>query len=258
MDETQHEVIRREFGKQAAHFGEPGLTLSNQEYLQWMVDQLDLQPHFEVLDVAAGTGHLSRAIAPHIKRVVALDLTDEMLAQGRREAMQQGLANVVFEQGEAERLPYPSAAFDLVVTRFSLHHFADVRGPVQEMARVCRPEGRVAVIDLVSPADPAVAQTYNHLERLRDPSHLRALTVHELQQRMQEAGLTIVHTAPRDVEVTLERWLEMTQAAPEARQTIRTALMEDVQGIRTTGMRPYMRGQDVKFLHAWLIIVGAK
>src|SRR5687767_14870015 len=103
MDETQHEVIRREFGKQAAHFGEPGLTLSNQEYLQWMVDHLDLHPHFEVLDVAAGTGHLSRAIAPHIKRVVALDLTDEMLAQGRREAMQQGLANVVFEQGEAER-----------------------------------------------------------------------------------------------------------------------------------------------------------
>jgi hypothetical protein len=110
----------------------------------------------------------------------------------------------------------------------------------------------------VSPADPAVAKTYNHLERLRDPSHLRALTVYELQQRMQETGLTIVHTAPRDVEVNLERWLEMTQAAPEARQTIRTALMEDVQGLRTTGMRPYMRGHDVKFLHAWLVIVGVK
>jgi SAM-dependent methyltransferase len=258
MDETQHEVIRREFGKQAAHFGEPGLTLSNQEYLRWMVDQLALQSHFEVLDVAAGTGHLSRAIAPHVKRVVALDLTDEMLAQGRREATQQGLANVVFELGEAESLPYPGASFDLVVTRFSLHHFADVRGPVQEMARVCRPGGRVAVIDLVSPADPVVAQAYNHLEHLRDPCHLRALTVHELHRHLRDVGLTIVHTAPRDVEVTLERWLEMTQAAPEARQTIRAALTEDLRGIRTTGMRPYMRGQDVKFLHAWLVVVGAK
>ena len=105
MNETQHDIVRREFGQQAARFGEQGLTLSNEAYLQWMVEQLDLQPHFEVLDVAAGTGHLSRAMAPHVKRVVALDLTPEMLAQGQREAEQQGLTNVVFEPGEAEHLP---------------------------------------------------------------------------------------------------------------------------------------------------------
>src|SRR5919108_3988246 len=99
MQETQHDVVRREFGRQAAHFGEQGLTLSNQEYIRWMVEQLDLQPHFHVLDVAAGTGHLSRALAPHVRRVVALDLTAEMLAEGRREAEQQGLTNLVLEQG---------------------------------------------------------------------------------------------------------------------------------------------------------------
>lgn len=258
MHETQHDVVRREFGQQAAGFGEQGLTLSNQEYLQWMVDQLDLQPHFEVLDVAAGTGHLSRAIALHAKRVVALDLTPEMLAQGQREATEQGLTNVVFEQGEAETLPYPSAAFDLVVTRFSLHHFADPRGPIQEMVRVCRHGGKVAIIDMVSPIDPAVAVTYNRLERLRDPSHTRALTADELQQLVQGAGLTIVHTAPRDVEVHLDRWLDLTHAAPEARQAIRAELTQDLQGVKTTGMRPYIRDQELKFLHAWLIIVGVK
>lgn len=258
MNETQHDVVRREFGRQAANFGEQGLTLSNQDYLQWMVDQLDLQPHFEVLDVAAGTGHLSRAIAPHVKRVVALDLTPEMLAQGRREAAQQGLTNAVFEQGEAETLPYPSAAFDLVVTRFSLHHFADPRGPIQEMVRVCRHGGKVAIIDMVSPADPAVAATYNHLERLRDPSHTRALTADELQRLMQGAGLTLVHIVPRDVEVHLDPWLDLTRTALEARQTIRAELTQDLQGVKTTGMRPYMRDQELKFLHAWLVAVGVK
>jgi SAM-dependent methyltransferase len=99
MQGSQHDIIRREFGRQAAHFGEQGLTLSNQDYLRWMVDQLGLQPHLEVLDVAAGTGHLSRAIAPRVTRVTALDLTPEMVAQGRREAAQQGLSSVVFEQG---------------------------------------------------------------------------------------------------------------------------------------------------------------
>ena len=258
MQQTQHDVIRREFGQQAARFGEQGLTLSNQAYLQWMVEQLDLQPHFEVLDVAAGTGHLSRAIAPYVKRVVALDLTPEMLAQGRREAEQQGLTNLVFEQGEAEHLSYTNGAFDLVATRFSLHHFADPREPVQEMVRVCRRGGRVVVIDIVSPDDPAVAARYNHLERLRDPSHLRALTADELPRLMLEAGLEVVRTVPRDVEVHLDRWLDLTRAAPEARQAIRAALTQDLEGILTTGMRPYIREQALKFLHAWLVVVGTK
>jgi ubiquinone/menaquinone biosynthesis C-methylase UbiE len=258
MQETQHDVIRREFGQQAARFGEQGLTLSNQAYLQWMVEQLDPQPHFEVLDVAAGTGHLSRAIAPHVKRVVALDLTPEMLVQGQREAEQQGLTNVAFEQGEAEHLSYANEAFDLVVTRFSLHHFADARGPVQEMVRACRRGGRVAVIDIVSPDDPAVAVTYNRLERLRDPSHVHALTADELQRLMRETGLDVVHTAPCDVEVHLDRWLDLTGTAPGARATIREALTQDLQGLKTTGMRPYMCDQEPRFLHAWLVVVGVK
>jgi SAM-dependent methyltransferase len=258
MQETQHDVVRREFGQQAARFGEPGLTLSDQGYLAWMVEQLNLQSHFEVLDVAAGTGHLSRTIAPHVRHVVALDITPEMLAQARREAELQGLSNVVFEPGEAEHLSYANDAFDLVVTRFSLHHFADVRGPVQEMGRVCRRGGKVAVIDMISPDDPAVALTYNHLERLRDPSHVRALTAAELQQVMREAGLNIVHTSLRDVEVHLDRWLDLTRAASAARETIRAALIHDLEGLKTTGMRPYMRDQELKFLHAWLVVVGAK
>jgi SAM-dependent methyltransferase len=258
MQQTQRDVVLREFGQQAAHFGEQGLTLSNQDYLQWMVEQLHLQPHFEVLDVAAGTGHLSRAVAPHVQRVVALDLTPQMLAQGKLEAAQQGITNLVFEQGEAESLGYADEAFDMVVTRFSLHHFVDPLLPLGEMVRVCRRGGRVAVIDLVSPNDPAVAATYNWLERLRDPSHLRALTVDGLQQLMRSVGLDLVHSAARDVEVHLDRWLDLTNATPDTRQTIRAALTRDLQGLETTGMRPYMREQALKFLHAWLILVGVK
>ena len=258
MQETQYEVVRREFGQQASHFGEQGLTLSNQEYIQWIVEHLDLQPHFQVLDVAAGTGHLSRAIAPHVQRVVAMDLTPEMLAQGQQEAAQQGLMNVLFEPGEAEHLTYGNEAFDLVVTRFSLHHFTDALAPMREMARVCRRGGRVAVIDMVSPDDPAIALAYNHLERLRDPSHVRALAADEVPQLMLETGLKIVHRSSRDVEVDLDRWLDLTHAGPAARETIREALTQDIHGLKTTGMRPYMRDHELKFLHAWHIVVGLK
>jgi 2-polyprenyl-3-methyl-5-hydroxy-6-metoxy-1,4-benzoquinol methylase len=234
------------------------LTLSNQEYLHWMVDALDLQAHFQVLDVAAGTGHLSRAIAPYVQRVVAMDLTPEMLAEGQRQSEEQGLMNVAFEQGEAEHLTYGDEAFDLIVTRFSLHHFNDARIPLREMVRVCRRGGKVAVIDIVSPEDSAIAATYNDLERLRDPSHVRALAADELPRLMQETGLEIVHRSCRDVEVDLERWLQLTGTGPAARDMILEALIQDIQGLKTSGMRPYRREQELKFLHAWHMVVGQK
>ncbi|MBU1149537.1 MAG: class I SAM-dependent methyltransferase, partial [Proteobacteria bacterium] len=76
------EEIRKQFTVQAARFSEQGLTLSSAEYLQWVVNQLGLNPSFVVLDVAAGTGHLGRAIATHVQRVVAVDLTPAMIAEG--------------------------------------------------------------------------------------------------------------------------------------------------------------------------------
>jgi hypothetical protein len=75
---------------------------------------------------------------------------------------------------------------------------------------------------------------------------------------MREVGLDVVRTHPRDVEVHLDRWLDLTRAAPAARETIREALCQDLQGLKTTGMRPYLCDQEVKFLHAWLIAVGVK
>ncbi len=258
MEESHHEVVRREFGKQASRFGKKGLALTSREYLQWMVDNLDLRPHFDVLDVAAGTGHLSRAIAPHVKRVVAVDLTPEMLLKGSHEAAEDGITNITFEQGLAENLPYPHDAFNMVVSRFSIHHFVDPEIQIAEMVRVCRPEGRIAIIDLVSPDDETLAAAYNRLERMRDPSHTRALPVAELRRALRDAGLEIVHTVSREVEVSVEPWLDLTGVEPEMRRTILDELTRELEGLTTTGMRPFIRDNELKFVQTWVVVVGVK
>ena len=74
-----HRLVEQQFARQAPGFGQEGLTLTNRDYLSWMVDTLDPDPHDAVLDVAAGTGHLGRAIAPRVRSVVCLDLTPDML-----------------------------------------------------------------------------------------------------------------------------------------------------------------------------------
>lgn len=258
MTGTHDDEIRRQFSRQAALFNEEGRTLSSVEYLQWVVDRLNLKPNFLVLDVAAGTGHLGRAIAPKVQRVIAVDMTPEMLQQGVGEAARAGIANIVFEQGRAEKLHYPDDSFDMVVTRLSLHHFTDPHPAIREMARVCRPGKQIGVMDMVSPDDTAMAARYNRIERLRDPSHTRCLTIAELQMALTDAGLTNVETASRNIEVNLNSWMDLTGAEAEIRRIIQEELIGELDGKGTTGMRPFRRDGQLMFTQTWTTAVGVK
>ena len=112
--------------------------------------------------------------------MVAVDATAAMLATGKAEADRAGLRNVVFQRGDAAALPFADGSFDVVVSRFALHHFEDPAVPLREMARCLRPGGTLALGDLLADADPDVAAAQNRLERLRDPSHTRMLSADEL------------------------------------------------------------------------------
>jgi SAM-dependent methyltransferase len=165
---------------------------------------------------------------------------------------------VVFEEGEAEHLPYPDEAFDLVTSRIAMHHFPDPLGPAREMARVCRPGGHVAIIDITSSDNAEVAAAHNRLERLRDPSHARSMHIAELRQMAEATGLDTVRTSVADVEVHVETWMDLTDTPQDARVTIRQAMEADLAGGAPTGMRPSCKDGELVFSHAWVILVGRK
>jgi SAM-dependent methyltransferase len=253
-----NQVIRQEFTRQAPGFGDPGLTLSSQEILNWIVGALPLQEEFRVLDVAAGTGILSRAIAPHVREVVGLDITPAMLEQARAETMRSKLENISFEEGNAEELPYAQDEFDLVVSRLAIHHFRKPDIQLREMARVCKAGHPLAVVDLLSPEDPGIAKTYNDLERLRDPSHTTALSEKQMIELLEEAGVAVEKIEIRDIEVDFQRWVQMTVTEPATVETIRKALLDDIDEGSQTGMRPFLKNEQLKFLQVWTVMYGTK
>ena len=110
-----------------------------------------------------------------------------MLHEARAEAAEARLGNLHLVQADAGRLPFADGRFDLVLCRLALHHFADPVVEVAGMARVTRRSGTLAIIDLLSPDDAELADRYNRFERMRDPSHTRALTGAELRDLL-EAG----------------------------------------------------------------------
>ena len=252
------EVVRQQFGKQAARFDQYLSCLESQDVVAWISSNLELAPHFSVLDVATGTGFLARSIAPQVHRVVGLDATPEMLREGVRLAKVDGIQNVVFEEGDAERLPYHDNSFDLVTCRIGMHHFQRPHSAAQEMFRVCRTGGHVAIIDITSVEDPELAAAHNRLERLRDPSHTRALTAGELKEIAEECRLEVVRTSAADVELNVGRWMDLTGTGPEERRVIRQALEQELRGGTSTGMRPFRSNGKVLFSHSWVILVGRK
>jgi ubiquinone/menaquinone biosynthesis C-methylase UbiE len=189
MTDTAHQSrIRDQFTRQATPFS-TAAPIASKAALQLIIDAAQPGPDDTVLDVACGGGIVVCAFAPHVRHATGIDVTPAMLERARTLAAEKGLANVTWQEGEVERLPYPDGAFTIVVTRFAMHHFLDPGAVFREMVRVCAPSGRVVVVDTYTSEDPAKAAAFNRLEILRDPSHARSLYLAELKGLFQTAGL---------------------------------------------------------------------
>jgi SAM-dependent methyltransferase len=181
-------LILDQFTRQATLFS-TAAPITNADALRMIVEAARPGPDDTVLDVACGGGIVVCAFAPHVHRATGIDVTPAMLDEAQRLAVEKGLANVEWQLGDVNSLPFEDGSFTIVVTRFSVHHFPDPAAVLREMARVCAPGGRLVVIDMYASQDPAKAAEFNRLERLRDPSHVRSLTLAELKGVFGEAGL---------------------------------------------------------------------
>lgn len=245
------EAIERAFTQQAEAFEDPRYNRLFTTESEWLFDRLPLSPDDLVLEVAAGTGHVARRMAPKVRAVIAVDVTDAMLEAGRVEAKRAALRNLVFMRADAERLPFLDGSFDIIVSRFAVHHFETPAVEVAEMRRCLRMGGRLAIADLIADPDPEVAAVQNRLERLRDPSHTRMLSLEALADLV---GTTDVEF--RDIERTLGPWLDQTQTSPEAREEIREALEAELAGGPPTGFRPREVDGQLGFLHTAASIIA--
>jgi len=108
-----------------------------------------VRPGERALDVCCGTGDLAFALARRGARVTGLDFTEPMLAVARQRAAREGA--VEFLQGDALKLPFAAAAFDVVTVGYGLRNLASWEAGLDEMVRVARPGARLLVLDFGKP-----------------------------------------------------------------------------------------------------------
>jgi SAM-dependent methyltransferase len=189
MNDLNHQhLILDQFTRQATAFSTaPAIT--DEEALRLVAESARPAADDRLLDVACGPGLVVCAFARHVRDATGIDVTPAMLDRARKLATDKGLTNVAWRQGDVSSLPYDDASFTIVTTRFSVHHFVDPAAVLREMVRVCAPGGRIIVVDDYASEDPAKATAFNRLEKLRDPSHARCLTLTELKGLFAAVGL---------------------------------------------------------------------
>jgi ubiquinone/menaquinone biosynthesis C-methylase UbiE len=258
MPDSHDERIREAFTRQAATFEDERLNVAFTSGLPWLLSYVEPRPDDVVADVAAGTGIVSRALAPGVSRVTAVDSTSAMLEEGRQRAAEEGHRNLEFVAGSAEHLPLSDAAFTLVVTRFSLHHFADPAPAVAEMVRVLRPGGRLVVKDLVASTESDIAARQDYVERLRDASHVRMPPRGSVAGLLRGHGLRVSAVAEREVDRPVEQWLAQSVTDAKAAGQVRAAFEADLAGAQTTGLRPHRVDGALWFHQTWEVTVAHK
>src|SRR5262249_13751170 len=142
-----------------------------------------------LVDVGCGAGVLVCAFAEHVKHATGIDLVPAMIERARALAAEKNIRNVDWQVGEVLALPFPDESFPLVTSRYALHHVEHPKRILAEMKRVCARGGRILVADMAASEDPNKASALNRMEKLRDPSHVRALSAHELHELFRSAGL---------------------------------------------------------------------
>jgi SAM-dependent methyltransferase len=166
------------------------------------------------LDVGTGAGALALALAPLVGEVVGVDRVPELLDLARERAP----ANVTFVDGDAERLPFDAASFDLAGTLRTLHHVPRPELVLAELVRVTRRGGRLLVVDQIAPIDPLDALEVDRFERARDPDHTRLLPDIDLRQLFEANGLVLVRDRRQVERRPLDAYLDLAGCGGEERE----------------------------------------
>lgn len=119
------------------------------------VEALSPRPGERILDLAAGTGTSSSALAAEGADVVASDFSPGMIAEGRRR-----YPDLEFVQADATDLPFGDGEFDAVTISYGLRNIQDADSALREMLRVTRPGGRLVVCEFSTPVNPVVRTVY--------------------------------------------------------------------------------------------------
>jgi len=250
----RHEdLVKENFGAQAQAYVESALHSAGED-LALLEKVLARFPDARFLDVGTGGGHVSYLAAKHVKAVTACDMSGEMLRAVERTASVRGLANIVTQQGVAERLPFGDGVFDVAASRYSAHHWRDVGRGMREISRVLKPGGMLVMMDTASPGDRMLDVFLQSVEFLRDMSHVRAYSPGEWLGFAADAGFRVDELLTLRIRYDFASWVARMRTPEYLVTAIRGVLKAVPEEVR----RYFEIGEDGSFSIDEVMLMAVK
>lgn len=231
MATHHHDNVDKQFGDQASAYLSSAVHASGRDLVR-LGERLFAEKDAQVLDLGCGGGHASYVAAQHVKSVVAYDLSAKMLTVVAEAAKERGYEHLSTVQGYAEYLPFADESFDIVISRYSAHHWHDVGRALREVKRILRPGGKAIFMDVNAPGNAVLDIWLQTVEALRDTSHVRDYNPGEWLTMFTEAGLAIAAVSHDRLDLEFSSWIERMRTSKVMADAIRAyqqSASEEVQ-----------------------------
>jgi ubiquinone/menaquinone biosynthesis C-methylase UbiE len=251
------EIVKRQFDIQAKNFSRWSVT-KNEEYMQAYFDFIGFQNEDELLDVACGTGEFSVFCARRIKRVHGIDISDGMIELAQEHARASGLDNITFECHDVEHIPCPSNSFSVVQCRSAFHHMENYPLVFKEMLRCCRPNGRLALQDIMAYDDQRANSFFEALEKEVDVSHNATLSKQDFIDLFTRNRIEVVRSFVVDIELNFHEYLGHAFQLPGSVEKIEDLLKDGSQDIDISEFLYMNNDGELTLKRSVFLILGQK
>jgi ubiquinone/menaquinone biosynthesis C-methylase UbiE len=224
MDKQIHnENIKEQFSKQATSYT---AVSAHRDSLEVLIEMSGVSKEDNVLDIACGSGIVTCEFAKHAHDVTGIDITEGMLDEAKKLQLTNNLTNINWILDDVVPLQFLDNQFSVVVTRFSFHHFMDYEKVFDEMIRVCKPNGTIMVVDVILAAKKV--NNYDQMEKLRDSSHVGALTNEKFDTLFQTQKLKECNKFYYEMSIELETQLKASYLSDNEKEEFRLMIAQDV------------------------------
>ena len=220
MSKAHERVVEAQFGPRAKAYVESAVHSQGADLDAIGALAHKLRPEL-ALDLGAGGGHVAYVVARHAQRVVATDLSSEMLAAVARTAREKGLGNIETVEAPAELLPFEDGTFDFVASRYSAHHWRDFDAGLRQARRVLKRGGRAVFVDVYAPGQALFDTHLQAIELLRDHSHVRDYASAQWLDTLGRSGFAIEVCRTWRLRMDFPVWIARMQTPQDNVKAIR-------------------------------------
>lgn len=172
----------------------------DEKHLNDILETIHVKPGMKILDLGCGSGYLTFPIAKRNEHtyVTGLDIVTDTLERNSAKAQEMGIKNLQFVSYDGITFPFEENSFDLVVTRYALHHFPEIRKSIREVNRVLKSNGVFFISD-PRPNDCDKTRFVDDYMQLKKDGHIKFYTKEEWVQICGECNMQLIHSFDSEI-----------------------------------------------------------